>query len=90
MPCDGRAEDNNFLEYMEVLSEIEQLIHIHNPAHVIYGGDMNTDMSRNTPHALAMRQVLSDFNYTPISEVPYTYVRALGSPELTISLSRLH
>ena len=45
---------------------------------------MNTDMSRNTPHALAMRQFLSDFNYTacidtPISEVPYTYVSALGS-----------
>ena len=71
---------------MEVLSEIEQWIHTHNPTHVItlYGGDMNTDMSTNTPHALAMRQFLSDFNYTacidtPISEVPYTYISALGS-----------
>ena len=49
MPCDGRAEDNTFLEYMEVLSEIEQLIHIHNPAHVIYGGDMNTDEQKYSP-----------------------------------------
>ena len=77
MPCDGRAEDNTFLEYMEVLSEIEQLIHIHNPAHVIYGGDMNTDMSRNTPHALAMRQFLSDFNYTACIDTPISEV--LGS-----------
>ena len=35
---------------MEILSEIEQLLHIHSPAHVIFGGDMNTDLNRSMPH----------------------------------------
>ena len=41
--------------------EIRQLIHTYNPAHVIYGGDMNTDLTRNTPHAYAIRKFISDF-----------------------------
>ena len=51
MPCDGRSEDDTFAEYMDVLGEIQQLIHSYNPAHVIYGGDINTDLARSTPHA---------------------------------------
>ena len=64
MPCDGWLEDDKFAEDMEVLSEIQQLIHTYNPAHVIYGGDMNTDLTRNTPHAYALRNFISDFNLT--------------------------
>ena len=43
-------QDDTFAEYLEVLDEIQQLIQSYNPAHVIYGGDMNTDLARNTPH----------------------------------------
>ena len=46
---------------MEVLSEIEQLTHIHNQAHVIYGGDMNSDMSRNTPPCVSYEAVFIGF-----------------------------
>ena len=42
---------------MDVLCEIQQLIHI------IYGGDMNTDLAR-TPHAHALRNFILDFNLT--------------------------
>ena len=36
MPCDGWSEDDKFAEYMDVLGEIQQLIHTYNPAHVIH------------------------------------------------------
>ena len=36
MPYDGWSEHDKFAEYMEVLSEIQQLIHTYNPAHVIH------------------------------------------------------
>ena len=84
MPCDGRHEDGNFVEYMEVLSEIEQLLHIHSPAHVIFGGDMNTDLNRSTPHTNAMVRFINDFNLVvcidaPIADVAYTYASAMGA-----------
>ena len=80
VPCDGWSEHGKFAEYMEVLSEIQQLIHTYNPAHVIYGGDMITDLTRNTPHAYALRNFISDFNLTVCidTQVPYTYVSPNG------------
>ena len=64
---------------MDVLGEIQQLIHSYNPAHVIYGGDMNADLARSTLHAHALRNFILDFNLTvcidaPEAEVAYTYV----------------
>ena len=58
-------------------------IYIYNPAHVIYGGDLNTDLTRNTPHAYALRNFISDFNLTvcidaPDAQVPYIYVSPNG------------
>ena len=64
MPCDGKSADDKFAEYMDVLSEVQQLIHSYYPAHIIYGGDMNTDLARSTPHAHALRNVILDFNLT--------------------------
>ena len=46
---------------MDVLIEIQQLLHSYNPTHVIYGGDMNTDLARSTPQARALRNVLKVF-----------------------------
>ena len=37
MPCDCRSEDDKYAEYMDVLREMQQLIHSYNPAHIIYG-----------------------------------------------------
>ena len=79
----GRSEDDKCAEYMDVLGEIQQLIHTYNPAHVIYGGDINTDLTRNTLHAYALRNFISDFNltvsiYAPYAQVPYTYISPNG------------
>ena len=35
MSCGGRSEDDKFAEYMDVLGEIQQLIHSYNLARVI-------------------------------------------------------
>ena len=83
MSCDSWSADGTFAEYMDVLAEIQQLIHTYNPAHVIYGVDMNTDSTRNTPHAYALRNFMSDDNLTvcidaPGAQVPYTYVSPNG------------
>ena len=56
---------------------------MYSPAHVIYGGDMNTDLTTNTPHAHALRDFTSDFNLTvcidaPDAQVPHTYVSPNG------------
>ena len=47
---------------------------------VFYGGDINTDLTRNTPHAYALRNFISDFNLTVCMDapVPYTYVSPNG------------
>ena len=81
--CDGRSEDDKFAEYMDVLGGIQQLIHSYNPVHVIYGGDMNIDLARSTPHAHALRNCILNFNPTvcidvPEAEVVYTCVRPNG------------
>ena len=44
---------------------------------------LNTDLTRNTPHAYALTNCISDFNltvriYAPDAQVPYTYVSPNG------------
>ena len=64
MPCDGRSDDDNFAECVDVLVEIQQLIHSYNSVYVIYGVDMNTNLARSTPHAHDLRNFILDFNIT--------------------------
>ena len=68
---------------MDALCETQQLIHSYGLAHVIYGGDMNTDLTRSTPHAHALMNSILDFNLSvcidaPKVEVAYTYVSPNG------------
>ncbi len=84
MPCDGQAEDDKYIEYMEVLSEVEEIIHMLNPSHFIFGGDLNTDLSRITPHSYALRSFIDDFNVVscidlPVARVPYTFISHTGA-----------
>ena len=83
LPCDGRSENDKFVEYMDALVDIQQLIHIYNPPCVIYGGDTNTDLARSTPHAYVLRNFILDFNLTVCidvaeAEVACTYVSPNG------------
>ncbi len=64
MPVDNYRHDENFTIYVEVISEVEQIIPSLDPTHVIFGGDFNNDLIRSSPHALALSQFIDDFNMT--------------------------
>ncbi len=49
MPSDTNRQDVHFIEFMEVMSEVDQLIQQLNPSHCIFGGDLNTDLERSSP-----------------------------------------
>ena len=77
---DDTSEDDKFAEYVYVLGEYT---HSYNPAYVIYGGDMNTDLAMAIPHAHALRNFILNFNLTvctdaPEAEVADTYVSPNG------------
>ena len=79
MPCDTQREDESYHQSVDVLNEIEQLIHKFDPLHVIVGGDLNTDLDRNTPQTRLLRQHMETFNMTAcidlqIANVPYTFI----------------
>ena len=79
MPCDTQREDDSYYKFVEVMNEIEQLIHRYNPSHVILGGDLNTDLSRNSPQTQVLRQHIETFNLTVCidlqkADVPYTFI----------------
>ncbi len=58
MPYDDRWRDTNF-EYVEVLQEVESLIYDQDPEYVVFGGDLNTDLSRRSPHTQRRVNVLT-------------------------------
>ncbi len=79
MPCDSNSQDEHFASYMDVLSEVEQIIQCLDPTHVIFGGDLNTDLSRSSPHSIALNDCINDLNmvtciYLELAEVPYTFI----------------
>ncbi len=49
MPCDTNRQDVHFIEFMEVMSEVDQLIQQLNPSHFIFGGNLNTNLEMSSP-----------------------------------------
>ncbi len=79
MPCDTNVQDVHFIEFMEVMSEVDQLIQQLNPSDFIFGGDLNTDLERSSPQTAALKQFISDYNFIlcidlDIAGIPYTYI----------------
>ncbi len=61
------------------MNKVKQIIHAINPTCVIFGGDLNTDTSRTSPHTRGLLQCVVDFCLTICidlneSKVPYTYI----------------
>ncbi len=67
MPCDRNVQDP---EYEEVWHLVNQVIHVVNPTYIIFGGDMNTDTSRNSPHTQQMIQNVHDCSLGITIDVP--------------------
>ncbi len=50
MPYDvGYVDGNSLPMCINVMHEVKLLIDTHNPNHIIYGSDLNTDTIRNSP-----------------------------------------
>ena len=61
MPCDSYTSIH--VEYDEVLCELHALQLKHNPLYVIFGGGLNTDLSRDmSRHAKSLIQYCIDDN----------------------------
>lgn len=78
MPCDGRTEDSRHAEYVEILNEVQQLMNTYSATYVLFGGDLNTDLSRDTPHSQSLSQFVGEYNMgvcteMDIANVPYTF-----------------
>ena len=81
MPCDSRMRDANYDVYVDVLSEIDRVIHATGASYAIIGGDLNTDLSRTTPQALCLREFLKSRDLISCinlncANVPYTFIGA--------------
>ncbi len=71
------------------MNRVEQIIDSLNPtvAHIIFGGDLNTDLARSSPHVKALNQYINDNNMIAninlnIADVTYTYIGTKSTPRV--------
>ena len=91
MPCDDRHEGRNLDVYRAVLDEIMSFVQQINPTYYIVGGDLNTDLTRNSPQSDALNTFLSSecLSCPALNErfahlVDYTYSNSDGTITSTI------
>ncbi len=53
MPCDTNIQDVHFIEFIEVMIEVDQLIRELITIHCIIGGDLNTNLEISSPQTAA-------------------------------------
>ncbi len=81
MPYDRNTEDP---DNIAVIDSVKELILNHNPVHIVFGGNLNTDCVRISPHALELNQCVEDCDFnvcidSPIPDVPYTFINSNGA-----------
>ncbi len=81
MPYDRNTGDP---DYIEVIDSVKELILTHNPVYIVFGGDLNTDLIRTSPHARKLNQYVEDCDFnvcidSPIADVPYTFINSNGA-----------
>ena len=84
MPCDSQRQDDSYYQFVDVINEIDQLINRYDATHVLFGGDLNTELTRNTPQSKLLREYIYKSSMTacidlPCANVPYTYICPMTS-----------
>ena len=87
MPCDTRRYDVNYNAYIEVMEEVERVISNEQTPHVMFGGDLNTDLSRQSPHSVYLERFVVDLNMVTCididhAQVSYTYIDPLSASRI--------
>ncbi|XP_041470482.1 uncharacterized protein LOC121420026 [Lytechinus variegatus] len=62
MPCDDRCQNANLVEFQQVLNEIDILMNELNPDFACFGGDFNTDVSRDTFQTRCFLNFFADYH----------------------------
>ena len=65
MPYDNNCHDDDFID---ILNDVSLLFYRYNPSHVVFGGDMNVDLSRTSPNSISLTDLFISIN------VPYTFI----------------
>ena len=78
MPCDEGRYGDNFCEFQDILSEISTLCIKYNASYVCFGGDLNTDFSRNgSPQTKELNNFIASENLISCSKlkgsIDYTF-----------------
>ena len=79
MPCDTGRKDECFIEFQNILVEIQSLLSSHAPTCFIIGGDMNADFNRKlSPNVKELNVFCADEEaipcfLLPVSTVKYSY-----------------
>ncbi len=60
MPYDTNTEDP---DYIEVIDSVKELILTHNPVYIVFGGDLNIELVRTSPHAHELNQCVEDCDF---------------------------
>ncbi len=88
MPCDDRSHDHRHAEMVDVLRKVEHTMLKYDANYTIFGSDLNTDISRNTPHTASLLEFVSEYDMTICIEmghvnIPYTYMCERGNETFT-------
>ena len=79
MPCDSGRKDTKFLEYQDILSEMQSIYVDSDAMYCIIGGDWNTDLSRSNSHFVhEFKSFCNSLDFVscsqlPISSITYTF-----------------
>ena len=90
MPCDkGYRDNDSFPEFLELVQEINLLIDTYDTNFVVIGGDLNTDIRRNSPQSHCLKDFASENElhfcvHSPNVNVPYTYINYANSVNSSI------
>ena len=60
--CDNNCHDNDFIN---ILNDVSLLFYKYNSSHVVFGGDMNVDLSRTSPNSRILTDLITDLNLLP-------------------------
>ena len=66
-------------DFINILNDVSLLFYRYNPSHVVFGGDMNVDLSRMSPNSRILTDFITEFNLLPCidlsqSNVPYKFI----------------
>ena len=89
MPYDTGCFDKEFKDYNDILNEISSIFFDNDVNHIIIGGDMNTDFSRNNPHSKSLDKFCNiEKLYRCLklngADVPYTFCSKANQSYSTI------